>query len=298
MGKHSTAPTRHNPSRRAGGMLLGAVATGALAMGSLGSPATANASCISFSGFNVGGGCTTSGIGDLAIVFGSGTAIAKGGLNTAIVFGAGSATADSAGNLNVALSVNGGTSTIAPKTGTGTTTAGFNLIAALGNKAVSTVGLTSDDGKGNASNASITNIVVAGPNSTATASGLYNIALANAGGGATPAKQGANAVVQTGATSTAKGNFNIAITRGQGSSATATGGKTSFPLRLINLGGNTAITIGNNSNSAAGDGSVDKLSQNLKFAAALGDNKNSTNPKTAAATSATSRNGASASRGR
>ena len=140
--------------------------------------------------------------------------------------------------------------------------------------------MTSDDGKGNTSNASITNIAVAGPNSTATASGLYNIALANAGGGATPAKQGANATeAPTGATSTANGNFNIAITRGQGSSATATGGKTSFPLRLINLGGNTAITIGNNSNSAAGDGSVDKLSQNLKFAARAGRQQEFHQPK-------------------
>ena len=121
-------------------MLLGAVATGALAMGSLGSPATANASCISFSGFNVGGGCTTSGIGDLAIVFGSGTAIAKGGLNTAIVFGAGSATADSAGNLNVALSVNGGTSTIAPKRARPPPPPALTILAALGpnSKAVST----------------------------------------------------------------------------------------------------------------------------------------------------------------
>ena len=258
MGRHSTAPTRHDPSRRAGGVLLGAVA---LAVGSLGSAGTTNASCLSWSGFGNGNGCNTTNIGDLAVVLGTGTATAKGGLNTAIVVNGGTADAAANGNLNIAFAANGGSSSA--KNG-----GGLNLLAALGPGSIA----TTPTGTGN--------IAVAGSNSTSTASGLYNVALANAPGaigGMQLARQ-----ETTRATSIATGNLNIAITRGQGSDATADGGVFAQPIRLINLGRNTAITIGNNSHSKAGNGTPDKLSENFKFAAALGNDKTASNPAAAA----------------
>ena len=55
----------------ASGLLCGAVASGVVAAASLGGVGTANATCVSFSGFSLGTGCTSS-LGGFAIGIGDG----------------------------------------------------------------------------------------------------------------------------------------------------------------------------------------------------------------------------------
>jgi len=135
---------------------------------------------------------------------------------------------------------------------------GFNLVGAIGNGADARVISGS------------TNLVLAaGDKATASADGLVNLAAAF----------GSNSKA------TAIGNLNKALVIGSNSSADAEGGvkSASAGIGLKNIGGNTAITIGNNSHSTAGTvppagGVTNNLSDNLKFAIALGNNKTVHNP--------------------
>jgi len=99
----------------ASGLLCGAVASGVVAAASLGGVGTANATCVSFSGFSLGTGCTSS-LGGFAIGIGDGTeATANGLLNFAIATGA-NTFATSVGALSLALA--GGSGSQASTNGT------------------------------------------------------------------------------------------------------------------------------------------------------------------------------------
>jgi hypothetical protein len=89
------------------------------------SAGTASATCVSFSGLNNGGGCTTTSLGDLAIGIGpQSVARASGGFNTSIAVGPTAlATGDGRGNVALAF----GTQAHANLVGTG------NLGLAVGN---------------------------------------------------------------------------------------------------------------------------------------------------------------------
>lgn len=103
MGQHrKDSPARH---RLTFAILPIVAVSGALgAAGALGSAPTANATCASFSGIGNGNGCTTTNIGDLAIVVGSGTAIASGGFNTSVAVGT-FTYAEARGQFNTAIAV-------------------------------------------------------------------------------------------------------------------------------------------------------------------------------------------------
>ncbi|TDO07340.1 hypothetical protein EV580_6309 [Mycobacterium sp. BK086] len=112
--------------RLSGGMLFGALAAGTLATLSLNSAGTANASCASINGFNIGSGCHTTDFGDFALGIGNVSSVtASGGFNTAIAFGNG-ASASSYGRLNVTVA--GGTNATAYANGT------LNRSVAIGNR--------------------------------------------------------------------------------------------------------------------------------------------------------------------
>lgn len=100
MGKHRNSSRARY--RLVGAALPIAAVSGALA--ALGSAGTANASCISFSGIGNGNGCTTTNIGDTAIVLGSGTAVASGGFNTSVAVGT-YAYSEARGVFNTAIAV-------------------------------------------------------------------------------------------------------------------------------------------------------------------------------------------------
>jgi hypothetical protein len=178
-----------------------------------------------------------------------GVATASGGFNTAVVVNGGTATATTVkqptpGNLNVTIASNGGAAKIVQGNG------GLNLIFANGGQAEVVKGTG--------------NVVIAGPKATAKASGLYNVSIA----------QGSLAHAET------QGNLNRAIASGHNSFAFAAGGANGFPMFPTNIGHNTAVTVGNNSSSIAGpfpNPLPGKLHQNLKLAAAFGDNKVSIN---------------------
>jgi hypothetical protein len=88
---------------RAGGALLTAVASSVAAVALIGT-GTANATCLSISGLNNGGGCTST-AGSIAIAIGTNaTASAKGFLNTSLAIGTGS-NASTVGNLNSAIAM-------------------------------------------------------------------------------------------------------------------------------------------------------------------------------------------------
>ncbi|MBB3603172.1 hypothetical protein FHT40_002833 [Mycolicibacterium sp. BK556] len=108
------------------GILFGALAAGVLATLSLNSAGTANASCASLNGFNIGSGCHTTDFGDFALGIGNVSNVsASGGFNTAIAVGNG-ANAFSSGRLNVAVAA--GTDASARATGT------LNQSVAIGNR--------------------------------------------------------------------------------------------------------------------------------------------------------------------
>jgi hypothetical protein len=112
--------------RVSGGMLFGALAAGTLATLSLNSAGTANASCASVNGFNIGSGCHTTDFGDFALGIGNVSSVsASGGFNTAIAFGNG-ASATSTGRLNFTFAA--GTDASARATGT------LNRSVAIGNR--------------------------------------------------------------------------------------------------------------------------------------------------------------------
>jgi hypothetical protein len=112
--------------RVSGGMMIGALAAGALATLSLNSAGTADASCASLNGFNIGSGCHTTDFGDFALGIGNVSSVsASGGFNTAIAFGNG-ASAVSTGRLNFTFAA--GTDASARATGT------LNRSVAIGNR--------------------------------------------------------------------------------------------------------------------------------------------------------------------
>lgn len=82
--------------------MVGALVTAGLAATGLGSPATANASCASFSGINIGSGCTSSLFG-LAIGLGSGATADAAGLFSGSFSIGKNAEAISTGPLNVSV---------------------------------------------------------------------------------------------------------------------------------------------------------------------------------------------------
>jgi hypothetical protein len=88
---------------RAGGALLTAIASSLAAVALIGT-GSANATCLSISGLNNGGGCTST-AGSIALAIGTNaTASAKGFLNTSLAIGTGSK-AISVGNLNTAIAM-------------------------------------------------------------------------------------------------------------------------------------------------------------------------------------------------
>jgi hypothetical protein len=88
----------------ASGLLCGAVASGLVAAASLGGVGPANATCLSFSGFSLGDGCTSS-LGGFAIGIGDGTAATANGLLTFAIATGADTLAQSMGALSLALSV-------------------------------------------------------------------------------------------------------------------------------------------------------------------------------------------------
>jgi hypothetical protein len=120
MGKHRAISTE----RRAGGLLLGAVASGALAAAACGSAGTANATCASISGVGNGNGCTSAATSFAVGLGNNSTANAEGLFNGAVAVGDGSL-AEAAGvgafgtpgTGNVALSVGTNVESIAAGTG-------------------------------------------------------------------------------------------------------------------------------------------------------------------------------------
>ena len=94
----------------ANGLLCGAVASGVAVAASLGGVGPANATCVSFNGFNLGDGCTSS-RGGFAIGIGDGTAATANGLLAFAIATGADTVATSVGALSLALA--GGTNVMA-----------------------------------------------------------------------------------------------------------------------------------------------------------------------------------------
>jgi hypothetical protein len=210
--------------------LLGAAASGVLAVVALSSAGAANASCASFSGINSG-----TGVGKCETTTIGDTAIGIG--NTDLV--------QAIGGFNTAIAIGDGTSAITRPNTPGDSNVG-NLAIAMGNSsnAVST-------GFGNSA-------MVIGNNSGAGAGGVLNRALVIGNDSNTiNGRFGALAV----------GTLSRATVLGDHSTAFAGTGSSGNLASLGTL--NSALTIGNYSNSAAHG--------TLQLGAALGSNKNADN---------------------
>ncbi|CRZ15815.1 hypothetical protein [Mycolicibacterium neworleansense] len=126
--KNPTSPARNRTNRTTRATIIGGLATGlaTLSMSAIGS---ANASCVSFSGFGIGGGCQSS-FGSFALVIGSGQATANGFLTAAI--STGSQTTSSTDGL-LSLAYAGGTGSSATTLGAlNFAAAGFGFEGPLG----------------------------------------------------------------------------------------------------------------------------------------------------------------------
>lgn len=104
--------------------VLGAVLAAGLTAASIGSASSADASCLSFSGINIGSGCTSSLFG-IAIALGTGATADAGGLFSASYSIGDGATATTAGPLGLALAA--GPASLAQVVG-----GAFNVAVAVG----------------------------------------------------------------------------------------------------------------------------------------------------------------------
>jgi len=105
VSEHRAAPR----ARRAGVVLLGAVASTVLAVGALNGAGAANATCLSVSGLSIGTGCTST-FGNIAVGIGKDAfaSATKGLFGTA--FAVGNASASTVGSVNIAVALGPGSS--------------------------------------------------------------------------------------------------------------------------------------------------------------------------------------------
>jgi hypothetical protein len=243
-----------------GGAVLGVVAS--LAVTALGSAATADATCLSISGINLGHGCTST-MGSFAVGLGPNTtasatgllsiAIADGRTNT----GAQTTDSDSEGNLAIALAV--GADSHARSIGT------LDIAAAVGNGTTGFAGLQPQDFANLAIDLTPNNTPAQLSEALAAAivngqAGFGNVALNRFGPGSALESQGAlNLTINLGGTTShvrAAGVGNVATTvKGTGNhvSAIAGSGLTTPGLSLaFNLfGRNNTVTAGDTGGNPA-----------------------------------------------
>jgi hypothetical protein len=132
-------------NKTVGGLLVAAVAACSLAAMAVGPAPTANATCASFSGINLGSGCTST-FGGLAIAFGTGaTATANGFLATGIALGT-NATSSVHGTFNFGLAAGNNATATSGEIG-GRDFA--NVAITLGDNSATAAGLDGGGGIGN-----------------------------------------------------------------------------------------------------------------------------------------------------
>ena len=216
-------------------MWLAAVASGAVAGAALSGAGTANATCASISGVGNGNGCTSTAT-SFALGLGNGTtATAAGTFSGAVAVGT-NATAQSFGDLSFAGAFGDGARTLTGAPGLLGTPGTANIAVAVGKNA----------------------------SSFAIGVGNFAVAVGNPGnnpGINIPGLSGAPNTTGTAETSAeGAGTFNRAFAFGNGSLALANGGDPTNPLGSV--GNNTAIALGGNTTSYAGQIPLQPLTGN------------------------------------
>jgi hypothetical protein len=230
-------------ARRGSRLLLSAVASGALAVGALNPAGVANASCASFSGVNIGAGCTSS-FSSFALAIGpNATATANGGLDTALAIGNNASAGVLQGSLNGAVAL-GNKSLVQISSGH------LDALLAVGNQAQS----CNDFGTGNLA------IAIGNPGS--------NDYTGPPLGDERP-PQATNTYAYT------SGTFNRALALGKGALAWSTGHEVNGTALALGPG-NYAITLNQHNNTALAVGNRNTAIANNKphtLAVAFGSHK-------------------------